>query len=113
MPPFHKILAGTAICLVAGACVSCSPQPMIELPDNLAEQACENTKREQPCPSWDEMFEIQGVYSFDYITPDDELDHGTPDILVLTPQAQGEYQYGVTIFRIFQGHHLAARRRRK
>ena len=31
---------------------------------------------------------------------------GFPTILVLTPQAESEYHYGITIFRIFQGHHL-------
>ena len=103
---FPRILATTALCLAAMGLNSCSSSPMIELSSSIASQACENTKRELPCPPWDEMYEIQGVYSFDFVTPDGELDHGTPDVLVLTPQAHGEYRYGVTIFHIFQGHNL-------
>ena len=106
MLPFHKILATTALCLAAVGLSCCSTSPMIALPSSIASQACENTERELPCPPWDEMYEIQGVYSFDFVTPDDELDHGTPDVLILTPQAHGEHLYGVTIFHIFQGHHL-------
>ena len=106
MLPVHKLLATTALCLAAVGLSCCSTSPMIELSCSIASQACENTKRELPCPPWDEMYEIQGVYSFEFVTPDDELDHGTPDVLVLTPQAHGEYRYGVTIFHIFQGHHL-------
>ena len=104
--PFPRILATIALCLAAVGLSCCSSSPMIELSSSIASQACENTKRELPCPPWDEMYEIQGVYSFDFVTPDDELDHGTPDVLVLTPQAHGEYLYGVTIFHIFQGHNL-------
>lgn len=104
--PFPRILATIALCLAAAGLSCCSSSPMIELSSSIASQACENTKRELPCPPWDEMYEIQGVYSFDFVTPDDELDHGTPDVLILTPQAHGEYRYGVTIFHIFQGHNL-------
>ena len=103
---FTRILANSALCLAAVGLNSCSTSPMIELSRSIASQACENTKRELPCPPWDELYEIQGVYSFDFVTPDDGLDHGTPDVLVLTPQAHGEYRYGVTIFHILQGHHL-------
>ena len=105
-PPFHRILTTTALCLAAMGVNSCSTSPMIELSRSIASQACENTKRELPCPSWDELYEIQGVYSFDFITPDDGLDHGTPNVLILTPQTHGEHLYGVTIFHIFQDHHL-------
>ena len=106
MVPFRRILATTALCLAAVGVSSCSISPVIELSSSTAAQACQNAEREFPCPSWDEMYEIQGVYSFDFTTPDDELDHGTPNILILTPQAHGEYRYGVTIFHIFQGHNL-------
>ncbi len=106
MPTIPRILTTTALCLAAMACMSCTSQPIIELSSRMAAQACENTERDLPCPPWNELYEIQGVYSFDFITPDDELDHGSPDVLVLTPQAHGEHQYGVTIFHIFQGHNL-------
>lgn len=105
MPTIPRICAITALSLAAVG-LSCAPRPVIELSYNMAAQACEKSEREFPCPSWDELYEIQGVYSFDFITPDDELDHGTPDIMILTPQAHGKYRYGVTIFHICQGHHL-------
>lgn len=107
VPHIPRIHATTAICLGAQGVNSCTPAPMIDLSSSMAAHACENTKLELPCPPWNELYEIQGVYSFDYVTPDDELDHGTPDVLVLTPQTHGEYRYGVTIFHISQGHHLA------
>lgn len=106
MPHSPKFFSLSALGLAAGICVSCSSAPMIELTDTMSAQVCNSTKRETPCPPWDELYEIQGVYSFDFISPDDELDHGTPSILVLPPQAESEYHYGITIFRIFQGHHL-------
>ena len=106
MRTIPRILTTTGICLAAVGVCGCTTAPMIELSNGTAAQACQNTERELPCPSWDEMYEIQGVYSFDFISPDDELDHGTPDVLILTPQAHGEYRYGVTIFHIFQGHNL-------
>ncbi|MBQ3218388.1 MAG: hypothetical protein IJB33_05905 [Akkermansia sp.] len=96
------LLTSTTVLLLT----ACSRGPLIELSPEAAQQVCESTIRTPGSPSWDELYEIQGVYAFDFVSPDDELDHGTPDIYVLAPQSHGEHHYGVTVFHIFQGHHL-------
>jgi len=96
------LLTSTTVLLLT----ACSRVPLIELSPEAAQQVCESTMRTPGSPSWDELYEIQGVYAFDFVSPDDELDHGTPDIYVLAPQSHGEHHYGVTVFHIFQGHYL-------
>lgn len=76
------------------------------LTHEMSQLTCESARRELPSPGWDALYELQGVYCFDFEKPDDGLDSGSPNIMILLPQYAGKHYYGVTIVRVFQGHHM-------
>lgn len=76
------------------------------LTHEMSQLACESARRELPSPGWDTLYDLQGVYCFDFEKPDDGLDSGTPNIMILLPQYAGKHYYGVTTVRVFQDHHM-------
>ena len=91
--------------LIAG-CRIHSNEPSLCLTHEQAQQACEGKRRKQPAPNWDKLYHLQGVYCYDYERPDNELDSGSPNLMILLPQYAGKYHYGVTVITVFQDHFL-------
>lgn len=91
--------------LITG-CRTPAAEPALRLTHEQSQQVCEAKRREQPAPDWDKLYQLQGVYCYDYERPDNGLDSGSPHLMILLPQYAGKYHYGVTVIEIFQDHYL-------